>query len=142
MGAAVVGVVLHIHIPRFELVAPGQNQALHTFAHGTQVDGDMGGIGHQLSLLVEDGAGEIQSLFDVDGVAGVLQSQAHFVGHGAEKVVEDFQQHGVGRGGIGRGRFQTCPYRGGWGRERGGGGEERGGASVIGYWLLVIRWGQ
>jgi hypothetical protein len=87
---------MHVDIAWFELVAFGLHQALHTFTHGAQVDRNMGSIGHQLSVLVEDGAGKIQPLFDVDGVAGVLQSYSHFVGDGAEKVVEDFQQTGSG----------------------------------------------
>ncbi len=43
--------------------------------------GDMGCIGDKLSLLVEDGAGEVESFFDVDGGTGILECDAHLLGN-------------------------------------------------------------
>ena len=91
MGAAVIGIVEQIHIPRLQDVPLGRDQALDTLAHRPQVDGDMGSIGHELSLLVEDGAGEVEALLDIDRGAGVLQGNAHLLGNGTEEVVEDLQ---------------------------------------------------
>jgi hypothetical protein len=110
VGAAVVGIVEDVNIAGFELVTSGLNHALDAFAHGAEVDGNVGCIGHQLPMVVEDRAGEVEPFFDVDGVAGILQRYAHFVGDGAEEVVEDFQQNGIGGGGGSVGGWM-----GGWG---------------------------
>jgi hypothetical protein len=60
------------------------------------VDGDVRGVGHQVSVGIEEGAGEVQAFLDVDGLGGGLEAGAHLFGDGHEEVVEDLEQHGVG----------------------------------------------
>ncbi len=59
------------------------------------MDGDVGGVGDELALGVEEGAGEVEAFFDVDGVAGVLEGDAHFIGDGLKQVVENLQEYRV-----------------------------------------------
>ena len=62
-------------------------------------------IGDQVAVGVEQRAGEVQALLDVDGVRRVLQTQAHLLGNVHEQVVEDLKHHrvGVGADGVLRG---------------------------------------
>ena len=55
----------------------------------------MGGIGDQITRGIEDGAGEIQTLLDIDRIGRVLQRIAHLFGNRHEQIVEDFQHHRV-----------------------------------------------
>lgn len=64
-------------------------------AHRAEVDGDVRGVGHQVPVRVEEGAGEVQPFLDVDGLGGGLQAGAHLFGDGHEEVVEDLQQDRV-----------------------------------------------
>ena len=48
-------------------------------------------IGYQSAFTVKDGAGKVESFFDVDGMTDMLQSGAHLLGNGHEDVVEKFQ---------------------------------------------------
>ena len=116
MSAAVVGVVEGVNVAGAEGVALGADQALDAFAHGTEVDGNVGGVGDELPVGVEDGAGEVETLFDVDGGAGVLQGDAHFFRDRPEEVVEDFEADGVGSGGLGGWGVRGLGGCSGWGR--------------------------
>ncbi len=93
--APVVGVVDGVGVarPHGALVAP--QHLLDGLAHGAEVDGDVGGVGDQVALGVEQGAGEVEAFLDVDGVGGVLEADAHLLGDRHEEVVEDLQHHGV-----------------------------------------------
>ena len=59
------------------------------------MDGDMGCIGHQAAAAIEEGTGEIQSLFDVHRASGLAQPLAHPLGDGAEAVLEQFQLYRI-----------------------------------------------
>ena len=65
----------------------------------------MRGVGDQAAVGVEDRAGEVEPLLDVDRVRGGLQAHAHLFGHRHEQVVEDLQHHRVG------GRADVGPVR-------------------------------
>ena len=54
-------------------------------------------VGNQVACGVEQRTAEVQPLFDIDRVGGVLQLQAHLLGNVHEQVVEHFQQHRVNR---------------------------------------------
>ena len=58
----------------------------------------MGRIGDQVALPVEEGAGEIEALLDVHGMAGVLQGRAHLLGDRHEEIVEHLQHDRIDSG--------------------------------------------
>jgi hypothetical protein len=49
----------------------------------------------QIALRVEQCAGEIESLLDVDRGRGVRERYAHLLGNGHEEIVEHFEQYRV-----------------------------------------------
>ena len=55
-------------------------------------------VGDERAGRVEDGAGEVEPLLDVDRRGGVLQRHAHLLGDRHEEIVEDFEQDRVGLG--------------------------------------------
>ena len=58
-------------------------------------------VSDQLALRIEQRAGEIQALLDVDRVGGILQPQAHLLGDRHEQVVEHFEHHRIDTGADG-----------------------------------------
>ena len=54
-------------------------------------------VGDEVAVGVEDRAGKVQALLDVDGIRRVLQAQSHLLGDRHEQVVEDFQHHRIDR---------------------------------------------
>ena len=50
---------------------------------------------------VEQRAGEIEPLLDVDRIGGVLQRDAHLLGDRHEEIVEDLEHHRIGLGADG-----------------------------------------
>ena len=99
MGAAVVGVVGCHRIAgrqgRTFASGYGRQQADDAVAHGAQVHGDMGRIGHQAAAAIEEGTGKIQPLFDVHRAGGLPQPLAHPLGDGAESVLVQLQLHRI-----------------------------------------------
>jgi hypothetical protein len=67
------------------------------------MDGDVRRIGDQRALAVEQGAGEIEPLLDVDGGGRVLERDPHFLGDCHEEVVEHLERHRIdgSAGGVG-----------------------------------------
>ncbi len=55
-------------------------------------------VGDKASLAVEQGAGEVEPLLDVDRIGGVLQRHAHLLGDRHEEMVEDLEHDRVGLG--------------------------------------------
>ena len=55
-------------------------------------------VGDQAAVAVEDRAGEVEPLLDVDRIGGVLQRHAHLLGDRHEEVVEHFEHHRIGVG--------------------------------------------
>ena len=97
VGAAVVRVVEDVDVAAADVrVAPDHH--LDGLAHGAEVDRHVRGVGDQAAPGVEDRAGEVEPLLDVDRVRGGLQAHAHLLGDRHEQVVEDLQQHRVGPG--------------------------------------------
>ena len=58
-------------------------------------------VGDEFALVVEDRAGEVEPLLDVDGVGGLLERQPHLLGDVHEEVVEDLEHDRVGVGADG-----------------------------------------
>ena len=63
-----------------------------------------GALAIRLPCGVEQRAGEVEPLLDVDRVGGVLQLQAHLLGDRHEQVVEHLEHHRVDRGADGDAR--------------------------------------
>ncbi len=57
----------------------------------------MRGVGDEIAFGVEQRAGKIEPLLDVDRVRGVLQAQAHLLGDRHVEVVEDLEHHRIDR---------------------------------------------
>jgi len=55
--------------------------------HGAQVDGDVGGVGHQPPVRPEERAGEVQPLLDVGGDGCPLQDAAHLLCGGTRRTL-------------------------------------------------------
>ena len=65
-------------------------------AHRAQVHRHVRRVGDQVAVGVEQRAGEIEPLLDVDRVRGVGERHAHLLGDRHEQVVEHLEQHRVG----------------------------------------------
>mgnify|MGYP003348933735 CR=1 FL=1 len=100
MGAAIEWVVGHHRIPRRQgpmlAALHGRQQGPHALAHGSQMHGDVRGIGHQTTGRIKQGAGKIQALLDVHRRAGLLKPRAHLLGDGREAVAKQLQPE-IGR---------------------------------------------
>ena len=96
--AAIIGVVEGVDVALAHLLAAQLQDGAHRFAHRAQMDGHVRGVGDQVAVGIEDGAGEVEPLLDVDRVGGVLERDAHLLGDGHEQIVEDLEQDRVGLG--------------------------------------------
>src|SRR6202044_2167004 len=133
--AAVVRVVERIDVARLSVPLVAVYHHFYGFAHRAEVHRDVRGVGDEVAVGVEDRAGEVEPLLDVDGVRGRPQALAHLLGHRHEQVGEHLEQHRVGfaraRGGLAGdgGPGGDGAGRGGAGRGGAGpGGAGRGGA--------------
>ena len=102
VGAAVVGVIEHVHVTGLHAAPVFADHGLDAFAHAAQVHRHVGSVGNQVTFGVEQGTGKVQPLLDVDRIGRVLQLQAHLLGNVHEQVVEHFQQHRVHLGAGGK----------------------------------------
>ena len=96
MRAAAIRIVEHIGVaapdaapvPR---LAARLDDPADALAHRAQMHRDMRRVGDQRALGVEDRAGEIEPLLDVDARRRRLQRDAHLLGDRHEQVVEDLE---------------------------------------------------
>ena len=56
---------------------------------------DVRSIGDETGFAVENGAGKVEPLLDVDRARRILQRIAHLLGDRREALVEHFEQHGI-----------------------------------------------
>lgn len=91
-----VRVVDGIHVAGMDAVTPSGDDLPDAGTHRAEMHRDVGRVGDQLPLGVEQGAGEVEPLLDVDRLRGLLQGDAHLFGDRHEQVVEDLEQDGVG----------------------------------------------
>ena len=70
---------------------------LHALAHRAQMHRHVRRVRDQVAVGIEQRAGKIEPLLDVDRIRRILQRHAHLLGDRHEQVVEDFEQHRVGR---------------------------------------------
>ena len=100
-----VRVVERVHVTRLDAALVPVDDHLDGLAHRAQVDRDVRRVGDQAAVGVEDRAGEVEPLLDVDRVRGRPQPLPHLLGDRHEQVAEDLQEHWVRlRRGPGRGR--------------------------------------
>ncbi len=96
VGAAGIGVVEGEGLARLQRRIALAHRP-HAGAHRTQMHRHVRRIGHQPAVGVEQGAGKVQPLLDIDRVGGAFQRRAHGLGHAHEAAVEQLQSHRVGR---------------------------------------------
>jgi hypothetical protein len=95
VGAARGWVVGHDHVAGLDVAAQELLLVSHGEGHGTEVDGQVRGIGDEVAVGREDGAGEIQSLFDISRDGRLPQCRPHGFRHGHETVGEQAEQQWV-----------------------------------------------
>src|SRR5271165_3132098 len=88
-------IVQSVDIPRPNSFLPTLNDRLHGASHGTEMHRHVRRVGNQPSLGIEQCAGEIETLLDVNRIRGVLQDSAHLFRDRHEKVIEYFEQNGI-----------------------------------------------
>ena len=91
VGAAAIGRVGRVHVAGLEVAVVGIDDGPNRFAHRAEMDRDVRGVGDELAVPVEQRAGEIQPLLDVDRMSGIGQGYAHLLGDGHEQIVEHLQ---------------------------------------------------
>src|SRR5258708_30017181 len=64
-------------------------------AHRAQMNGNMRSIGDERALLVEDRAGKIEPLLDIDARCRRLERDSHFLGNRHEEIVENFEANRI-----------------------------------------------
>ena len=96
MGAAIIGCVEHENIAGADIAFVLADGCFYRAVHGPQMDGHMRGVGDQGTLGVKDCAGEVETLFDVDGLGGVLKGGAHLLGDRHEEIVENLKEYRIG----------------------------------------------
>ena len=93
MRAAPIGIVEHIGIalrrmPRPIPCLPARvDDPADALAHRPEVHRNVGRVGDQRSMGIEDSAGEIETLLDIDACRRRLERDAHLLGDGHEQVV-------------------------------------------------------
>lgn len=136
MCAAVVRIVDGVHVAGPHRAVVAAQHFPDGLPHGAEVHRDVRCVGDQVAVRVEEGAGEVEPLLDVDGVGGVLQAHAHLLGDGHEEVVEDLQHDRVDPGADGL--FRGARACAGQDQMAGGGegglpaGVDDGGRAVLG----------
>ena len=75
------------------------------------MDRHVRGVGDEAAVAVEDRAGEVEPLLDVDRVGGVLERHAHLLGDRHEEVVEHLEHDRIGVG-ADRARASAAARRG------------------------------
>ncbi len=58
----------------------------------------MGSLGDRHSLCIEQGTGEIAPFFDIGGITGLAQYNAHLLCDGGKEMFKYFKANGVGLG--------------------------------------------
>ncbi len=74
--------------------------------HGAEMNRNVGSLGDEHAMQVEEGAGIVTPLFDVGRAGGFAQDETHLFGDGGKEVLEDFEEDG---GGGGHGKESANP---------------------------------
>ncbi len=95
MGSSIIGRVHHVDIAGLHRPCVRRQHGPDGFTHGAEMNRDMGCIGDQHAIGVEDRAGKIEPFFDVHGIGRVLQGDTHLLGNRHEQIVEHFQHNRI-----------------------------------------------
>jgi len=98
MSSAIVGRVARKHVALHHCGPVARDDRRNAIAHRSEMHGHVRGIGDEVTVRVEDGAGEIEPLLDVHRGCGALQSGAHFLGDRHEQIGHHLEQNGIGSG--------------------------------------------
>jgi hypothetical protein len=96
--AAVVRVIEREDVTGPHPVLVARDDHLDGLAHRAEVHRDVRCVRDQVAAGVEDRAGEIETLLDVDRVRGGAEALAHLFGDRHEQVGENLKHHGVSLG--------------------------------------------
>ena len=77
VGAPHIRIINHQQVAR--LPVPITDQIRHGVGHGPQMHRDMGRLGTQPALCIENGAGEIQAILDIGRQSAQTQYRAHLI---------------------------------------------------------------
>ena len=102
VGAAVIGMICHDHIPRAKRLVK-RNRA-NTEAKRAEMNRNMRGIGDEFSIGIEQCARVVEPLLHVGGHGGSLQQLSHLLNDRVKSIGEQFQFDNRGVIAIG-GRF-------------------------------------
>jgi len=80
MRPAVVGIVEHVDVTGAHPPGVAPHDDLDALPHRAQVHRNVRRVGDEAPARVEDGAGEVQPLLDVDRVRGTAQPHPHLLG--------------------------------------------------------------
>ena len=98
MGAAVIGRVEREHIARANAPLIVADDRLDRTVHRAQMHRHVRSVGDEAPLAVEQCAGKVEPLLDVDRIGGVLQRDAHLLGDRHEEMIEDLEHDRIGFG--------------------------------------------
>ena len=88
MGSAVVWSIEDIRVPGFHMGVVGDD-GFNRFAHRSEVDREVGGVGDEFSGGVEHCATEVEAFFDVHRYRSVFENNTHLFSDVHKKVVKD-----------------------------------------------------
>lgn len=86
------------YVPFIKAVALNLYLSFDGLSHGSEMDGNMGGIGDKISASVKDGIGKVQPFFDVSGNGGLLEGAPHLLAYGHEEIAENGEEERVAGG--------------------------------------------
>ena len=99
MGASVIRVVAEHCFARFQRRAFSAldlvQQVHHRLTHGAQMHGDMGSIGNQCPVVVEQRTGKVQPLADIHRAARLPKPLPHLLSNHHEAVMKQAQVHRI-----------------------------------------------
>ena len=98
VGAAAIRIVERVDVARphpAPVLRPAVDQVADAVAHRAEMDGDVRRVGDEPPARIEDRAGEIEPLADVDRGGAALERGAHLLGQPHEQPREDREADGV-----------------------------------------------
>jgi hypothetical protein len=103
--AAAIGRVERIYVARQHAAPVGAvptrlDHGADALAHRAEMDRDVRCIGDEVAVAIEQRAGEIEPLADVDRSGAALECGAHFLGQPHEHAGEDLEPHRIGCAGF------------------------------------------
>ena len=92
------GMVRHEDVPVGDPVAPCVDDRPHDEGHRAELRGDVVGLGDQVAVRGEEGAGEVLHVPDDRAVRGALQDAPHLLGGGEQRRVDQLERDRIEAG--------------------------------------------